>query len=322
MLFRSPVHVEGATGAGKKLQSWDGGAVGAVLSADDEDGTVSHDHGAGVPAAVLESELLEALLPVVRGCHAGGSVRNVESDTVSGVARPSTNVDLATGLVGEDETSRAEDIGLDVHGAESVSRRIPLVSASRARGSGGSGLLNEGDLSVLALGGDQGDDGGLAEENVLSSGGTLGEAVVLDGGTNPLVVGESVTSTAEVSGVTGAGGIAVGLSDQLGSLLGGVALITTVALLTVLHTGSIVTVVRACLQALVTSVGSGVDDLLRQGLDVLVHKASLVLPESGESSSLGRGRGDDLDVTFGVDAVPVAAAADLGERRCNLNSKR
>ena len=52
-----PVHEEdggAAGGFGQDLEGGHGGAVGALLAADDEDGAVGHDHGARVPAAVLQ----------------------------------------------------------------------------------------------------------------------------------------------------------------------------------------------------------------------------------------------------------------------------
>ena len=41
-----------------------------------------------------------------------------------------------------------------------------------------------------------------------------------------------------------------------------------VAFFTILHTGSVVAVIRAGLQALVTRVSAGIDDLLRENLGV------------------------------------------------------
>ena len=62
-------------------------------------------------------KLLEVLLPVVRAIHARRTIGSVETDTLGAVETPSTDIELTSTFVRENDSTGAEDVRLNVHGA-------------------------------------------------------------------------------------------------------------------------------------------------------------------------------------------------------------
>lgn len=60
-------------------------------------------------------QLLEILLPVVSPVYSWRAIGGVETNTLRTVETPATNIELARCLVGQNNSSRAEDVRLDVH---------------------------------------------------------------------------------------------------------------------------------------------------------------------------------------------------------------
>lgn len=90
------------------------------------------------------------------------AVRSIQPDAKSRGKRPATNIELTAGLVRQDETSGAEHVGLDVHGAEGLlglirQAEIKLVGTRRVRWAGAP-LLDKRDLVVYSQRRNQRDD--------------------------------------------------------------------------------------------------------------------------------------------------------------------
>lgn len=64
-------------------------------------------------------EDFKVFLPIVCTIDTSRAVRGVKADALGRVKRPSTNVDLASSLIRQNQTRSAEDIALDVHLAPS-----------------------------------------------------------------------------------------------------------------------------------------------------------------------------------------------------------
>lgn len=165
-----------------------------------------------------------------------------ETNTVQRVVRPTTNVELTTGLVGESDTCSAEEISLDtVQFTPLEIRRVELVRASRVRRAG-TEFLEELNLVVDTQRRNEGNDQTASEEAVLTLVGAGRCSPFVQGGTGKVVERESKRTTTDLSSVSGAGHETVGLRHELGTSRDEVGPVTTAALVGVLETTSHVAV--------------------------------------------------------------------------------
>lgn len=58
---------------------------------------------------------MEIFFPISGGICASGTIGSEETDTECGVKGPTTNVNLSTSLIRENDTSGAENVGFDMH---------------------------------------------------------------------------------------------------------------------------------------------------------------------------------------------------------------
>ena len=137
MGLRQPVEVDSGIASGNTRQDLQVGlcitAVG-IGTTHNKDTTVCQREGGWVPTGplrhrgdmsdreqvehqrltYLESSIIEILLPISVAWLAEFARGRYESDTVKGSIRPSCNVQDSSSLVGEDQTSGAENLIVDV----------------------------------------------------------------------------------------------------------------------------------------------------------------------------------------------------------------
>ena len=89
--------------------------VGSILATHNENRSIGHDHGAGIPSSSLERHLFVVLLPIVHTGLSRRSIRPVQSDSECRLPRPSAKIDLPSNPIRHCNTCGAEHIGLDVH---------------------------------------------------------------------------------------------------------------------------------------------------------------------------------------------------------------
>lgn len=63
----------------------------------------------------LELQFVNILFPVCSSVYTGRSAGSVEADSERRIQGPSTDINLSPCLIRENQTTRAENIGLDVH---------------------------------------------------------------------------------------------------------------------------------------------------------------------------------------------------------------
>lgn len=309
-----PFHFQwGSTGGGEELDGGLGGVVGADGATNDEDGAVGHDHGGGIPAASLQAELPDVLLPVVGAGDAGGSIRPVDAGALERLTGPTADIELTTSLVGEGHASSAEDIGLDVKLTESEGLHIELVDTSLVARAGTT-LGDEGDLAGDGLLSDERAVDTVDQVLVLAGTVILREAPAVEGGASPKVGSQTTETTANGRSVASTGDGALSLWAEGSASGSNVGRITAVAFLAVLKTSSGIAELSAPVQTHVRRHDAREEKLPGEGalvVDVVLN-AALVLPRAVETADLGSRRLVDLRFALGDDVHAVTGTALLG----------
>jgi hypothetical protein len=291
----------------KDFSSGNNRGVGTGLAAHSKNRTVGKNKSSGIPARIKESQLRVVLFPDIGAIvDSPGRIRSEEANTVNRLGRPSADVDDTTGLIGESERSRAEDIGLeseftiDVGGVVKLERALSVIIRCTV-------LLDKNNLVVDADRADKGNDRRSGKVVVSSS---LVTRCVMEGverRASPLVVVNVVSSTACKIAITRAGHAAetVILPDITPGLDG--FEITADTLATVLNTAGGVAELLAAGKAgldghVASSIAAGVliKPLKKVGV-VVIKDTALVLPVTRKVIHLGNRDWVDLEVSFGVE---------------------
>lgn len=111
-----PIHVLRVTSCWerKNLNRGRRSTIGTNFTTDNEDGAVGQIDSRRVPAPIKKRDLGLVLLPVIDTRNTIRTVWGIETNTIGGATRPSTNVELSTSLIWKSDTGSAEDIGLHV----------------------------------------------------------------------------------------------------------------------------------------------------------------------------------------------------------------
>lgn len=257
-------------------------------------------------------------MPVIGAVHTRGAVGGIQTDTIGGITRPSSNSKLSASLVGKSDTSSTENVGLDVHLSPCKlvlvdQRQVELISTGRV-GFTSAPFLKESDLASDGLSGHQGNADTSNELLIGTSSGSASsrEAPRVKGCSGPEVSSEARTTTADGAGITRAGDAALRLGPLRSTRGLDVLWVAAVALLTILQAGSHVTKLGTLVKALRRGHGVGEDVLPKEStlLVDIVFVAALVGPVA---DLLDRSRRLlDRRGSLGDDAHSAAAAAVFG----------
>lgn len=144
----------------KDLEVGNRWSVGAILSSDNQDRSVRHHHGRRIPTSGLERHLIDILLPIVHTWDARGPIRPVQPDSIKGICRPASNIELPSNFVRKRQSSGTEHIRLEtVHGPPGS---IEVIDLSQIQLIGTRGvrrtspvLLDESDFAGQGLSSDE-----------------------------------------------------------------------------------------------------------------------------------------------------------------------